>query len=64
MIDITTILCLPNYIWTEIFNSKWMPPNKKKELVNKRKIKFLKKITRIIIDWQLESIYENFPLPY
>ena len=46
MIDITTILLLPNYIWTEIFNSNGSLKIKKNGLVNKRKIKFLKKITR------------------
>ncbi|HVP81566.1 MAG TPA: hypothetical protein VMS35_00880 [Nitrososphaeraceae archaeon] len=46
MLDITIILLLPNYIWTEIFNSQWITQNQKKGLVNKQKIKFLKKITR------------------
>ena len=46
MIYITTILLLQNFIWTEIFNSKWITQNQKEGIVNKRKIKFLKKITR------------------
>jgi len=46
MLNITIILLLPNYIWTEIFNSQWITQNQKKGLVNKQNIKFLKKISR------------------
>jgi hypothetical protein len=47
MIYITIILLLLNYIWTESLTLSGSLKIKKKELVNKRKIKFLKKITRI-----------------